>query len=184
MVMATLLSACAVWVVTDKMMQRLRVLHHRCIRSMNRVSLWHTRTHSIRTSELAKRLPGLQPVELYVHRRQLRWFGHLVRAKGSKMVQRAAVWRVGDGKRVPGHHRTWGDYMLAKGGPVFKFLAGNGFKTSQLRDVGLLPGWETRSVHAWHRAAYKLAKNRGTWRHAVNAWRLVGDDVGGWDEWK
>ena len=74
--------------------------------------------------------------------------------------------------------------MLAKGGPVFKFLAGNGFKTSLLRDVGLLPGWEKRSVHAWRRAAYKLAKNRDTWRHAVNAWRLVGDDVGGWDEWK
>ena len=67
-------------------------------------------------------------------------------------------------------------YYQIKGNPALEPVA-----VCVLTAVGLKPGWQEGPVDAWRQAAYKLARNRGTWRHAVNAWRMVGDDMG-W-EW-
>lgn len=66
------------WSVTAAMRQRLRVFHARCVRSMCRVSRKHTWAHRLSTEVLEQRL-GILPIETYLHRRQLRWLGHVYR---------------------------------------------------------------------------------------------------------
>jgi hypothetical protein len=48
--------------LTAKMIRVLRAFHHRCMRSMCRLSLWHTRHNHVKTSTLATRL-GIQTTE-------------------------------------------------------------------------------------------------------------------------
>jgi hypothetical protein len=63
---------------TAKMVRMLRSFHHRCMRSMCRLSLWHTRHNHVKTSTLATGL-GIQTIGTYIARRQLRWPGHVRR---------------------------------------------------------------------------------------------------------
>ena len=66
------------WSNTEVMLDRLRVFHARCVRSMCRVSRKHTWQHHISTGELEQRL-GLDTIDMYLKRRQLRWLGHVAR---------------------------------------------------------------------------------------------------------
>jgi hypothetical protein len=76
------------WCLTAKMARVLRAFHHRCMRSMCRLNLWHTRHNHVnaKTSTLATRL-GIQTIETYIARRQVRWPGH--------------VWRMPETRRLP-----------------------------------------------------------------------------------
>ena len=64
------------WSNTEVMLDRLRVFHARCVRSMCRVSRKHTWQHHISTRELEQRL-GIDAIDTYLKRRQLRWLGHV-----------------------------------------------------------------------------------------------------------
>jgi hypothetical protein len=66
------------WSVTEVMLDRLRVFHARCVRSMCRVSRKHTWLHHVSTGELEQRL-GVDSIDTYLKRRQLRWLGHVAR---------------------------------------------------------------------------------------------------------
>jgi hypothetical protein len=78
LVIAILLYGAEHWCLTAKMRRVLRAFHHRCMRSMCRLSLWHTRHNHVKTSTLATRL-DIQTIETYIARRQMRWLGHVWR---------------------------------------------------------------------------------------------------------
>ena len=69
------------------MLGRLRVFHARCVRSMCRVSRKHTWLHRISTGELEQRL-GLDTIDTYLKRRQLRWLGHVARMDHAQQLPR------------------------------------------------------------------------------------------------
>eukprot|EP00966_Prymnesium_polylepis_P311942 7207934-Prymnesium_polylepis.1 len=69
------------------MRQRLRVFHAQCVRGMCRVSRKHTRQHRISTATLEKRL-GLDSIDIYHSRRQLRWAGHVSRMDYAQRLPR------------------------------------------------------------------------------------------------
>ena len=69
------------------MLGRLRVFHARCVRSMCRMSRKHTWLHRISTGELEQRL-GLDTIDTYLKRRQLRWLGHVARMDHAQRLPR------------------------------------------------------------------------------------------------
>jgi len=78
LVLSILLYRCEGWSLTAALWGKLRSFHHRCARSMCRVTMWHVREHRITTASVLKVL-GLRNVETYVCRRQLQWAGHVAR---------------------------------------------------------------------------------------------------------
>jgi len=78
LVLAILLYGCEGWSLTAALWGKLRRFHHRCARSMCRITMWHVREHRITTASVLKVL-GLRNIETYVCRRQLQWAGHVAR---------------------------------------------------------------------------------------------------------
>ncbi len=74
-VLAILLYGSESWCLTEVLLQQLRALHGRCLRSMCRVTRAHTWRLRITSDELMCRL-GLDAADFYVARRQLGWLGH------------------------------------------------------------------------------------------------------------
>ena len=77
-VLALLLFGCESWSLPQILMQHMRVFHAQCLRAMLRISRVHTWQHSISTQQLQHDL-GLESIDTYVARRQLRWLGHVSR---------------------------------------------------------------------------------------------------------
>ena len=77
-VLTILLSGCECWSLTEKLIKRLEVFHHQCVRAMCRVTRKHTWERHIKMSKLLGDL-GLQPIRFYVFKSQLGWFGHVCR---------------------------------------------------------------------------------------------------------
>ena len=61
------------WSLTEKLLNRLRAFHHRCIRSICRVTLRDRE----RTSDLLEKL-SIETIDTYICRQQLRWAGHVI----------------------------------------------------------------------------------------------------------
>ena len=76
--LSILLYGCEVWCLRSDLLSRLRGFHHRCVRTMCRITIAHTIRHHISTESLLKRL-GIEPFDTYYHRRLLRWVGHVSR---------------------------------------------------------------------------------------------------------
>ena len=87
LILAILLYGAESWSVTEEMLRRLRVFHARCVRAMCRVSRKHTWEHHISTAQLERRL-GLDPIDIYISRRQLRWLGHVRRMDYERLPRR------------------------------------------------------------------------------------------------
>ena len=66
------------WSLTEELNRRLRCMHAQHLRAMCRVTRMHAWEHHISTQELGQRM-GLQSIDHYVARRQLRWLGHVRR---------------------------------------------------------------------------------------------------------
>lgn len=66
------------WCLKQEMMSTLNSFHHKCVRTMCRVNMHHTRKHHIRTETLLQRL-GLKSCQHYFDSKMLRWAGHLSR---------------------------------------------------------------------------------------------------------
>ena len=62
------------WCLTEKLLNKLRSFHHRCVRSICRVTLLDRK----RTSDLLDTL-SLESIDTYICRQQLRWAGHVMR---------------------------------------------------------------------------------------------------------
>ena len=77
-VLSTVLYGCETWSLTEELYRRLRCMHAHHLRAMCRVSRSQAWEHHISTQELGQRL-GLDSIEFYIARRQLRWLGHVSR---------------------------------------------------------------------------------------------------------
>ena len=78
LVLAILLYGSECWCLTEELFARLRVFHAQCLRVMSRVTRKHTWDHHISTQALGQEL-GIDGIDMYVTRRQLRWLGHVSR---------------------------------------------------------------------------------------------------------
>jgi hypothetical protein len=76
--LSTLLYGSEIWCLRDNMLNRLRHFHHRCARTMCRISIAHTIRHRISSASLFKRL-SIELFDTYYDRRLLRWTGHVAR---------------------------------------------------------------------------------------------------------
>jgi hypothetical protein len=76
LVLAMLFFGAEHWCLTTKMVRMLRAFHHRPMRTMCRLNLHHTRHNHVRARTLLNRL-GIQTIDTYITRRQLRWLGHV-----------------------------------------------------------------------------------------------------------
>jgi len=107
-VLSILLYGSESWSMTEKVLDRLRVFHARCVRAMSRVSRKHTWSEHIQTQQLEQEL-GLETIDLHVKRRQLRWLGHvrLGDAAPNALIvgQRAAAARRATDDLRPQHHQ-------------------------------------------------------------------------------
>ena len=64
--------------VPGRQLQRLRVFHNNCCRSMCRVTSYHQGQHRVCNTDLYHRL-SLGPADVYYNGRLLRWVGHVAR---------------------------------------------------------------------------------------------------------
>ena len=102
------------WCLTEELLQRLRVFHAQCLRAMSRVSRKHAWEHHISSMQLMQEL-GLDAIDFYVARRQLRWLGHVSRMGWERLPRRMlSAW-------VP-HARPRGAPRLTYGRSVAKAM--------------------------------------------------------------
>jgi hypothetical protein len=91
LILAILLFGAEHGCLTAKMVRMLRAFHHRCMRSMCRLNrLWHTRHNHIKTKKTSTPAtrPGIQTIETYIARRQLRWLGHVWRMPETRLPKK------------------------------------------------------------------------------------------------
>ena len=106
-ILAILLYGCECWLVTAEALRRLRCFHARCIRVMcgtSRVDTWRQR---LSTTALEQRL-GLEPIDTYVYRRQLRWLGHVSRMSQERLPRRMLSCWVAAPRPAGGQLMTYG----------------------------------------------------------------------------
>lgn len=87
LILSILLYGCESWCLTEELLQRLRVFHAQCLRAMSRVTRKHTWEHRISSMQLMQEL-GLDAIDFYVARRQLRWLGHVSRMGWERLPRR------------------------------------------------------------------------------------------------
>jgi hypothetical protein len=91
-VLPTLLFGCESWLLDPVSWQKLTSFHHYCVRSMCRLNRLQVHERSIDPTQLLRKL-RLQPIEYYIHRRQLRWFGDIARMHPSRLPRKMLLAR-------------------------------------------------------------------------------------------
>ena len=86
-VLSITLYGCESWSLTEVLPGRLRRMHALHVRGMCRVTRKHMWDHHISTCELSQRL-GLDSIDMYIARRQLRWLGHVARMDYDRLPRR------------------------------------------------------------------------------------------------
>ena len=107
MCLSILLYGCEVWCLRSDLLSRLRGFHHRCVRTMCRVTIAHTIRHHISTDSLLKRL-GIEPFDTYYHRRLLRWAGHVSRMPLTRAPRKLLTGWVEHSRPIGCPQMTWG----------------------------------------------------------------------------
>ena len=139
-VLSITLYGCESWSLTEVLLGRLRRMHALHVRGMCRVTRKHMWDHHISTCELSQRL-GLDSIDMYIARRQLRWLGHVARMDYDRLPRRVlSAW-------VP-HRRPIGAPRMTYGRSIFKALAKFGIDSAR-----------------WH----LLAADRAAWRETVRS---------------
>ena len=87
LILSICLYGCESWCLKETLYTELRQFHARCVRSMSRTNLHHTWIHRISTKNLEKEL-GLDSMNNYIARRQLRWLGHVSRMPFDRLPRR------------------------------------------------------------------------------------------------
>jgi hypothetical protein len=90
------------WNLKQEVMHKLNTFHHRCVRTMCRVNMYHTRKHHIQTETLLLRL-GLKSCQHYFDQRFLRWAGHLARMPMNRLPRKFLTSWIADVPRPLGH---------------------------------------------------------------------------------
>lgn len=87
LILPILLYGSECWCMTEIMMRKIRNFYHNCVRNMCRVNRKHTYLHRISTAELLDRV-GLESIETYIYRQQLRWAGHVSRMNWDRLPRK------------------------------------------------------------------------------------------------
>jgi hypothetical protein len=132
-------ACCETWSLTEELSQRLRGMHAQHLRAMCRVTRTHVWKHHITTQELGQRL-GLDSMDVYVARRQLRWAGHVSRMDHTVRLPRRML-----SSWVP-HRRPTGAPTMTYGRSIFKAMGMFQIDTAR-----------------WH----ELAADRAAWRETL-----------------
>ena len=82
-ILSILLYGCECWSLTEKLLNKLRAFHHRCVRSICRVTLLDRKC----TSDLLDKL-SLESIDTYICRQQLRWAGHVMRMSWNRLPRK------------------------------------------------------------------------------------------------
>jgi hypothetical protein len=77
-ILPTLLYGCETWAISAAALGKLRVFFNQCVRGMCHVNMWKTREFHIKTVTLLRRL-RLRSLDFYIHRRVIKWLGHVAR---------------------------------------------------------------------------------------------------------
>lgn len=133
-VLGLLLYGSETWSLTEKLKIRLRSFHHRCVRAMCRINLWHTQQYHISENELETRL-GLKSLDTYLMQRRLNWAGHVYRMDFNRLPRKLLS--------------SWVDHPRPRGRPQAHY--GHGL-ARDLKKVGL-------NTSTWH----EMAANRPAW---------------------
>ena len=138
LILAILFYGAESWSATEEMRRRLRAFHARCVRAMCRVSRKHTWDHHISTTALERRL-GLDSIDIYLSRRQLRWVGH-VRRMGYERLPRRML-------------SSWVPHPRPRGAPPMTY--------------GRSIGAALDDFHIDRRTWHDLAADRSAWRETL-----------------
>ena len=138
LILSILLYGAESWCLTEKLFNKLRVFHARCVRTMCRVTRLHTRLHRIRTIDLLKRV-NLSAMDDYISRRQLRWLGHVARMKKERYPRKFLT--------------SWVRHRRPRGAPQFTYGRG---VTKAMKKVDI-------TKDEW----YTLAQDRVAWRSRI-----------------
>ena len=142
-ILSILLYGSEAWLITSRMLQRLRVFHASCLRVMHGVTRTDTWKQRISTRSLAQELQ-LDSMDNYVYRRQLRWVGHVRRMPFDRLPRRMLSSWVASKRQPSGQLMTYGR-------SVYKAL--DNFNIDHA---------------SWH----TLAADRPTWRAAIHGSQL------------
>jgi hypothetical protein len=113
-VMSISLYGCEAWCLPERLYHKLRVMQAQHLRAMCNVTRTQAWDEHISTQALGQRL-GIQPVDMYVARRQARWLGHVSRMPFERLPRRMlSAW-------VP-HRRPAGAPSMTYGRSVSKAL--------------------------------------------------------------
>jgi hypothetical protein len=100
-VLPTLLFGCESWLLDPGSWKKLTSFHHYCVRSMCRLSRLQVQERRIDSTQQLRKL-HLQPIDYYIHRRQLRWFGDIARMHPSRLPRKMLLARpLSDGITPP-----------------------------------------------------------------------------------
>ena len=136
LILSILLYGCECWCMTEVLRQRLHVFHAQCLRAMCRVTRKHTWEHHITSVELMQRL-GLDGIDFYVARRQMRWLGHVRRMPMERLPRRMlSAW-------VP-HARPVGAPRLTFGRSVAKAMDVFDLDSARWPELAADRGWRGR----------------------------------------
>jgi len=75
------------WCLSDKILQKLRNFHNRCVRAMCQMNRFRTWKEHISTDDLLTKV-SLKCVDSYVFKQQLRWIGHVVRMPWERLPRK------------------------------------------------------------------------------------------------
>ena len=140
LVLPILLYGSELWCLTEKSLNKLRLFHARCIRTLCRVTRRHTRTHRITTSTLLERV-GLPPIDNLVTMNLLRWAGHVMRMGPSRLPRKLIT--------------AWVREPRPRGCPQFTYGRGI-YKALKKMDV---------AKEEW----YEKSQCRDDWREMINS---------------
>jgi hypothetical protein len=90
MVLPALLFGSEIWTITATIKHKLQMFHNRCIRSMACVTMTDVMTNRISSKDLLFRF-RLRPIDFYISRRRVRWFGRLARMDYQTKPQRRII---------------------------------------------------------------------------------------------
>ena len=167
LVLSVLLYGSESWALTQRLRDKLRSFHRRCVRSMCRVNMWHVQEYHITAQALEQRL-GISSFETYLVRRRLRWLGHVRRMPWHRLPRKLLTSWVSSPRMACGQEMTYGrsileDLRLAEeAGMVFPEAAEEVdagvdelevLSTAQLREkgkeLGVVPVGDKRKTEVW-----------------------------------
>ena len=105
--LSILLYGCEVWCLREDLFNRLRRFHHRCVRTMCRITIAHTIRHHISSASLFKRL-AVEPFDTYYYRRLLRWAGHVARMPSTRAPRKLLTCWVDNPRPLGCPQMNWG----------------------------------------------------------------------------